>query len=266
MTDTPDSDKPDADKTDPGNPDPGKPDPDKKDFKPFDEEQRRKLEEQVKEAMRARRAQAEAKTDDSKVAEKTQLRSAESTSEAESGKSAQTPIASSPAEADLESNAPDSMEIEALKNRPGFHAISDDDRSNIEKLVAEKLKKKERLDALRKHLLSMAGKQVQLDEDNPFNKLIMQKGQAWNSFDVNLIAGPEMTTHRSVARLWETNLDIFKIAVGYALDAAGTWRSHAWLVVKGEVNEVKMKYAVYYGVPLSKAESIRFIEWVRSGK
>lgn len=243
------------------------PDSDKKHFKPFDEEQRRKLEEKVKEAMRARQAEADAKIDASKVAGKTQSQTADPPPEtAASRPPADTPHSESNTEAPPKPDpSPDSIELEGLQHRSGFHAIDTDERANIEKLVAEKLKRKARLDGLRKHLLSMAGKQVQLDDSNPFNKLIMEKGQAWNSFDVNLIAGPEMTAQRSVARLWETNPDFYMIAVGYALDAAGTWRPHSWLVVKGEVNEVKMKYAVYYGVPLGKNESIRFLEWVRSG-
>ncbi len=241
-------------------------DSDKKDFKPFDAEQRRKLEEKVKAATQARKAQTERGAADGNVAKTTHLQSTEPASnpsaDTRRGSSDDAATETAPAH----DSSPDSIELEALRKRTGYHAIGEDERANIEKRVAEKLKNKARLDEFRKHLLSMAGKQVRLDDANPFNKLIMARGQAWNSFDVNLIAGPEMTTHRSVARLWEGSPDFYKIAVGYALDAAGTWRSHAWLIVKNEVNEVTMKFAVYYGVPLTKTESIRFLEWVRSGK
>jgi len=39
------------------------------------------------------------------------------------------------------------------------------------------------------------------------------------------------------------------------LDAAGVWHKHAWLIAQHAVQEVKLKYAVYYGVLLSAKQS-----------
>lgn len=63
-----------------------------------------------------------------------------------------------------------------------------------------------------------------------------------------------MVMERSVARLWRLNPTFYSIAAGYALDAADTWHKHAWLIANHKVQEVKLKYAVYYGVLLSAKE------------
>ncbi|MBU1192300.1 MAG: hypothetical protein KKA36_05120 [Gammaproteobacteria bacterium] len=136
-----------------------------------------------------------------------------------------------------------------------FEPIDKQQREALRKQVEARLKSKNKFLELRKRLLSMAGKEAAIDDLYPYNDLLLDRGQTWNSLEVNLISGPEMVTERSVARLWRLSPALYSIAVGYALDAAGTWHKHSWLIALHKVQEVKLKYAVYYGVLLSAKES-----------
>lgn len=142
---------------------------------------------------------------------------------------------------------------------PDFVPIDDRQREALRKQVEDRLKSKHHHQELRKRLLSMAGKEAIIDDHNPYNDLLMDRGQTWNSLEVNIISGPDMNTECSVAKLWQHSPTFYSIAAGYALDAAGTWHKHAWLIALHKVQEVKLKYAVYYGVQLSDKESEVFV-------
>lgn len=136
-----------------------------------------------------------------------------------------------------------------------FEEIDDQQREALLKQVDECRKVKQYEQVIRKRLLSMAGKEVAIDENWPYNDMLMEHGQTWSSLEVNTISGPDRVTERSVAKLWQLNPTFYSIAAGYALDAAGTWHKHSWLIALHKVQEVKLKYAVYYGVLLSAKES-----------
>lgn len=219
-------------------------DSEKKPFRAFSEEQRKKLAEKVKQVVQQNAAPpADATTDKS-----TRMQT----------KGEQ--LTRTPAEKSTDPTP------KTKTHSSQYQAFDAKTRAAIERKVAEKLKQKEQINELRKRLLSMAGKQVVINDKHPFNELLMQRGQTWNSFDVNLISGPEYSVLLNVVRLWQKNPDFYKIVTGYALDAAGVWRLHGWLLVRGVVNEVSLKHAVYYGVPLNSAEAERFAEWVLTTK
>ncbi len=219
-----------------------------KGFRPFNEEQRRKLEEKVRRAREAKQ-EAEAKKDTpTDSATRVQMTAVEN--DERGAKDAQ------------ESASADSISpvIPVRPHAPAFNPIDATARDELRKQVEQKLAEKRHGGEVRKRLLSIAGKQARIDEQSRYNQLLLDGGQTWNSFEVTLIAGPAMTTPASVAQLWAGSPDYFKIVVGYALDAAGIWHPHAWLLAQGQVHEVTMKYAVYYGAPLSPPEAKRYAE------
>lgn len=136
-----------------------------------------------------------------------------------------------------------------------YALIDEQQREAMLQQVEERRQAKQHEQVIRKRLLSMAGKEVAIDENWPYNDMLMEHGQTWSSLEVNTISGPDMVTERSVAKLWQLSPTFYGIAAGYALDAAGTWHKHSWLIAQHKVQEVKLKYAVYYGVLLSAKES-----------
>lgn len=139
-----------------------------------------------------------------------------------------------------------------------FALINEQQREAMMHKSEERRKIQQHEQVIRKRLLSMAGKDAVIDEDWPYNDVLMDRGQTWNSFEVNVVSGPDMVTERSVARLWRLSPTLYSIAAGYALDAGGTWHKHSWLIAQHKVQEVKLKYAVYYGVILTAKESELF--------
>lgn len=145
---------------------------------------------------------------------------------------------------------------------PAHVAIGDLQRDALREKVAARLQTKKNLQKVRKRLLSISGKQANIDEHFPYNDALLERGQTWSSLETTVIPGTDVNAQRSVAMLWQKSSAYYRIAAGYALDAAGTWRKHVWLLAQHKVQEVTLKYAVYYGILLSEKESKAFVRAV----
>lgn len=219
-----------------------------KPFAPFDEAQRKLIEEKVqraKEKLLRETATPGARTEQSSVIPVIKNKTPDTDQKA-------APIPSEPSE---------STEI---KKPPAtdYVAIGDQQRDVLRKTVEVRLQSKKLFHKVRKRLLSIAGKQANIDERFPYNAALLERGQTWSSLETSVISGPDVNTQRSVAELWLKKSGFYNIVAGYALDATGTWRKHVWLLAEHKVQEVTLKYAVYYGIPLSEKESKEFVHAV----
>jgi hypothetical protein len=132
---------------------------------------------------------------------------------------------------------------------------------------SSKAKPDERQMELEQKLLAIGGTEVVWPPERVRDlSLLLVRGRPFDE-KVRLRRGDRDQPHANVAKLWGQFFDAYHVATGYALDEAGRWVRHSWLM-DGEnpergasLLETTHRRAAYFGYTLAHFEAITF--WVR---
>lgn len=158
---------------------------------------------------------------------------------------------------------------------PRRKPLSREQAAFLRERLARAAKRDPRWMALRDRLLALGGLEVVVGLDDYFDpalpSVLSPRARVFDGEGAMVVRGEGGACHHNVAalcageELWRflhrRDLPKAKIVTGWALSEDGLWRNHSWGVTKdGTVVETTIPRIVYYGVALTPAESLRFVE------
>jgi hypothetical protein len=119
---------------------------------------------------------------------------------------------------------------------------------------------------LEARLLAIGGERVVRPLGNPGSvnllvDLLLSRGQRYD-LPIRKHRGRRNHCHTNSAELWGRDSECCRLVTGYALSDDGLWRHHSWVVDDKHVHETTVERDVYYGVELTREESLRC--WVEN--